>query len=136
LIINQLFHKVLGQVLLYTQAYPPKGFPFFGMAPSALLSLSQAELQLCKAGSLSEAARSSLLLSAQMSVTDPSDVQLQPAGTSSVCKLEAAHDSIGNNQRFLAAQCAKNCIFVVCTASGCALQRKCLLQAHHLRLQS
>ncbi len=68
------------------------------MAPSALLSLSQADLQLSKAGSLSEAARSSLLLSAQMSVTNPSDVQLQPAGTSSVCKSEAVHDSIGNNQ--------------------------------------
>jgi len=81
----KLFPKVLGQVLLYIQASPPQGFPFFGMTPSALLSLSQAELQMSKAGGLSEAARSNLRLSAQMSVTDPSDVQLKPAGTLSVC---------------------------------------------------
>ncbi|DBA83872.1 hypothetical protein WJX77_005223 [Trebouxia sp. C0004] len=68
------------EVQAQLQASPPKGFPFFGMAPSALLSLSQAELKTSKAGSLSEAARSSLLLSAQTSVTNPSDVQLQPAG--------------------------------------------------------
>jgi hypothetical protein len=80
----KLFPKVLGQVLLYIQASPPQGFPFFGMTPSALLSLSQAELQMSKAGGLSELARSNLRLSAQMSVTDPSDVQLQPAGTLSV----------------------------------------------------
>ncbi|KAL0047653.1 hypothetical protein WJX82_008557 [Trebouxia sp. C0006] len=76
------------EVQAQLQASPPKGFPFFGMAPSALLSLSQADLQLSKAGSLSEAARSSLLLSAQMSATNPSDVQLQPAGS-----IEGAADS-------------------------------------------
>ena len=112
-IFMPLFPKVPGQVLLYTQASPPKGFPFFGMAPSALLSLSQADLQLSKAGSLSEAARSSLLLSAQMSATNPSDVQLQPAGISSVCRLEAAHDSIGNNQHLLAAQSAETTVFML-----------------------
>ncbi|KAA6420658.1 MAG: MYB transcription factor [Trebouxia sp. A1-2] len=81
------------EVQAQLQASPPKGFPFFGMAPSALLSLSQADLQLSKAGSLSEAARSSLPLSAQMSVTNPSDVQLQLAGSTEVATDSARAQS-------------------------------------------
>ena len=137
-IFMSLFPKVPGQVLLYTQASPPKGFPFFGMAPSALLSLSQADLQLSKAGSLSEAARSSLLLSAQMSATNPSDVQLQPAGTLLVCSWRRCMTALAIISTFWLHSVPR--LLYLCCLHGLRLRLtekgNCLMQTHHLRLQS
>lgn len=51
------------------------------MTPSALSRLSTAELQLSKAGSLSDATCNSLLRSAQLSVANSADEQVTAAGT-------------------------------------------------------
>ena len=62
------------------------------MTPSALSSLSQAELQLSKASSMSDATRSSLLLSAQMSVTNSADIPLTTPGTATALLLVTVHE--------------------------------------------
>ena len=63
------------------------------MTPSALASLSQAELQLSKASSMSDATRSSLLLSAQMSVTNSADIPLTAPGSATALLLVTVHNA-------------------------------------------
>lgn len=91
------------------------------MTPSALSDLSQAELQLSNTGSLSDATHSSLLLSAQMSVTNSAELQGTLASLAAqvnfppFCVLEALLCACGS---FSCIVFLKMCCLCCCTPVG------------------